>query len=76
MPGFAAEGLGVLSPKWPPELLRDSQRGDPDIFVTRSWKWFGHSGEKYKFKGDLCLGDGDKSKDAEGSYPQVEKDSD
>lgn len=24
MPGFAAEGLGLLSLKWSPELIRDS----------------------------------------------------
>jgi len=36
----------------------------------------GHSREKCKFKGDLHLDDGDKSKDVKGSYQRVEKYSD
>lgn len=32
--------------------------------------------EKLKFKGDLCLGDSDESKDAGGSYCWVERDGD
>lgn len=50
--------------------------GRPCQLHNMHWKWFSRSREKCKFKGDPCLGDGDKPKDAEGSHPQVEKDSD
>lgn len=64
---FASEGAGVLSLKWPLEPLRDSQRGDPDIFIPcLEMVWSQRA--KFKFKGDLCLGDEDKSKDADGRY--------
>lgn len=57
----------MLSLKWPLEPLRDSQRGYPDIFIPcLEMVWSQRA--KSKFKGDLCLGDEDKSKDADGSY--------